>query len=57
MITWQRKHFNGEMRNFIFMCLVTFYMEFTAIDRELVTAEIFFRLDPLASFSKLSLDK
>ena len=57
MITWQRKHFNGEMINFIFMCLVTFYMEFTAIDRELVTAEIFFRLDPLASFSKLSLHK
>ena len=40
MITWQRKYFNGGMRNFICMCLVTFSTEFTAIDRGLVTAEI-----------------
>ena len=29
MITWQIKHFNGEMRSFIFMCLVTFFVEYT----------------------------
>ena len=42
----------------LFVCVwYRFFMEFTAIDRELVTDEIFVRFHPLASFSKLLLHK